>query len=79
MEWTSGQKQDLPRYLTGCTLVGERVGVTQAPQWLRPLPLGLPYSALPDPSLLQLAQAGISLQDLGNSLLLLLCQEAEIQ
>ena len=27
----------------------------------------------------QLAQAGISLQDLGNGLLLLLCQEAEIQ
>lgn len=35
--------------------------------------------ASPDAPLLQLAQVGISLQDLGNGLLFLLRQEAEVQ
>ena len=60
-------------------LEGTGWGPPEPPKAGGPFLQGSPCSALPDPSLLQLAQAGISLQDLGNGLLLLLCQEAEIQ
>lgn len=51
----------------------------QPPRTLNPFLLtgGSPDS--PDPSLLQLSQAGISFEDSSDGLLLLLCQEAEVQ
>lgn len=57
----------------------EAAGAHWGSQCLMSRSPGLPCPASPDAALLQLAKAGISLQDISNGLLLLLRQEAEVQ